>query len=75
MKTRVVHCKKESYDVYIGRPHSSISGSENAQWGNPYVVGIHGSRQEVIRKHREWLMKHPEVVRAVQRELTGKVLG
>ena len=24
---RVVHCKKEPYDVYIGRP---------SKWGNPY---------------------------------------
>ena len=27
---RVVHCKREKFDVYIGRP---------SKWGNPYVVG------------------------------------
>lgn len=36
---RVVHCKRESYTVYIGRP--SI-------FGNPFVIDIDGSRQEVI---------------------------
>ena len=25
--TKVVHCKKELYDVYIGRP---------SKWGNPF---------------------------------------
>ena len=24
-KTRVVHCKKESYDVYIGRPSKWVT--------------------------------------------------
>ena len=27
MKTKIVHCKKEEYEVYIGRP---------TKWGNPY---------------------------------------
>lgn len=39
----VVHCKKSSYDVYIGR------GSE---WGNPFVIGKHGNRAEVIEQYR-----------------------
>ena len=38
-KTRVVNCKKEPYDVYIGRP---------SKWGNPFKIGRDGSRQEVI---------------------------
>lgn len=28
VKSKVVHCKKEKYDVYIGRP---------TKWGNPYT--------------------------------------
>ena len=51
----VVHCKKEPYDVYIGRP---------SKWGNPfthikdgktlakYVVN---SRYEAIEAYREWI--------------------
>jgi len=27
---RIVHWKKEPYDVYIGRP---------GKWGNPYTIG------------------------------------
>lgn len=41
MITKVIHCKKESYDVYIGRP--SI-------WGNPYSIGKDGPRNVVINK-------------------------
>jgi hypothetical protein len=36
---RVVHCKRESYTVYIGRP---------SVFGNPYVIGTDGTRQQVI---------------------------
>jgi hypothetical protein len=45
---RVVHCKKEPFDVYIGRP---------SPWGNPYshksdaavdVRNLVGSREEAI---------------------------
>ncbi|GAB6141924.1 hypothetical protein JCM14076_26530 [Methylosoma difficile] len=42
--TKVVNVdKKEKYDVYIGR------GSD---WGNPYVIGKDGDRDEVIRKYK-----------------------
>jgi hypothetical protein len=44
--TRVVHCRREKYDVYIGRP---------SKWGNPFVVGRDGNRLEVIKKYRLWL--------------------
>jgi hypothetical protein len=43
---RVVHCKKEKYTVYIGRP--SILG-------NPFAIGKDGTREEVIKKYEDWL--------------------
>ena len=61
----VVHCKKAPYDVYIGRP---------SKWGNPFVIGKHGTRDEVIQKYREWLMSQPELLAEVK-TLKGKVLG
>ncbi|MDQ5843653.1 MAG: DUF4326 domain-containing protein [Thermoproteota archaeon] len=39
--TRVVHCKVEPFDVYIGRP---------SKWGNPFKIGKDGSREEVIQR-------------------------
>lgn len=63
--TRVVHCKREPYDVYIGRP---------SKWGNPFVVGRDGSRRAVIAKYRAWLHRQPELLGALD-ELRGKTLG
>ena len=65
MKARVVHCKRESYDVYIGRP---------SKWGNPFQLGPDGSREEVIEKYMEWLENNPELLQDIY-ELKGKVLG
>jgi len=61
----VVHCKREPFDVYIGRP---------SKWGNPFVVGVDGSRDEVIEKYEEWILNQQELVAALP-ELRGKVLG
>jgi hypothetical protein len=63
--TRVVHCKKEPYDVYIGRP---------SVWGNPFVIGKDGTRGEVIAKYREYLLSNPDLMARVP-ELEGKTLG
>jgi hypothetical protein len=65
--TRVVHCKREPYDVYIGRGRGSV-------WGNPYRIGEDGDRQTVIRKYREYLHSGPSLMAKVP-ELTGKTLG
>lgn len=58
----VVHCKKEKYDVYIGRP---------SKWGNPFRIGVDGTREDVIRKYREWARDQDLPLH----ELRGKVLG
>ncbi len=59
-----MHCKRESYDIYIGRPSA---------WGNPFVLGRDGDRAEVVRKYEEWLPGSDLMVRLP--ELRGKVLG
>ncbi len=51
--------------VYIGRP---------GPWGNPFVIGEHGDRAEVIEKYRVWLMSQPDMIECMRRELTGKDL-
>lgn len=61
----VVHCKRARYDVYIGRP---------SKWGNPFVVGRDGSREQVIDRFEQWLLSQPELVSALG-ELSGKTLG
>ena len=39
MKTKVVHCKRSNYDVYIGRPY---------KWGNPFTIGKDGTRDVLV---------------------------
>jgi hypothetical protein len=73
MKTKVVHCSRSVYDVYIGRGPDPLTG-EPSRWGNPFVIGKDGTRAEVIRKHREWILRQPELV-AMLHELRGKRLG
>jgi len=65
MNRYVVHYKKKYHDVYIGRP---------SKWGNPFVIGKDGTRDEVIEKYRQWLLSNPELLEEVK-ELKGKILG
>lgn len=51
--------------VYIGRP---------SKWGNPFVIGKHGSRDAVIGKFEEKFLADPEKVEMAKRELRGKSL-
>ena len=64
--TTVVHCKRAPFDIYIGRP---------SKWGNPFVIGRDGNREQVIEKYRAYILDHPALLAAVQSELKGKVLG
>jgi len=64
--TTVVHCKREQYDVYIGRP---------GPWGNPFSIGRDGDRDAVIAKYARWLLAQPKLIVRARRELRGKVLA
>ncbi len=63
--TRVVHCKREPFDVYIGR--GSI-------WGNPFRIGQDGTRKEVINKYRARLVEQPHLLWLIPL-LKNKILG
>ena len=62
---RVVNINLEPCDYYIGRP---------SKWGNPYRVGIDGTRKECIDKYETWLNENKELMDDIM-ELDGKVLG
>ena len=69
----VVHCKRDPFDVYIGRP---------SKWGNPFshkdgtlAKFRVATREEAISKYRAWILSQPDLVAAARRELRGKVLG
>lgn len=74
MKTKVVHCKKEPYDIYIGRP---------SKWGNPFSHKKGTSAKYKVKSRKEAIEAYEEWITAGEgnhllndlHELEGKVLG
>lgn len=64
-QTGIVNIKNSGYDVYIGR---------GSQFGNPFKIGVHGSRKQVIEKFREYFYSNEELQNEVLK-LKGKILG
>lgn len=54
------------HHVYIGRP---------TKWGNPFIIGHDGTREEVVAKYEAWIRKQPALMAAARRELRGKDLA
>jgi hypothetical protein len=50
--------------IYIGRP---------SKWGNPFIIGKHGTREEVILKYRNYILHSPVLLMALP-ELRGRDL-
>jgi hypothetical protein len=67
--TTVVHKMRDTFDVYIGRPST---------WGNPFEIGVHGTRDGVIEKYRRHMLRRlaeePGLRRQLE-ELRGKRLA
>ena len=63
--TRVVNIKNDDYDIYIGR---------GSRFGNPFIIGKDGNREDVIKKYEEWIKNKPEILADIPR-LKGKILG
>ena len=52
MAVTVVNVRRDAYDVYAGRSKRYFPPGQTAQWGNPFVLGRHGSRAVVVAAHR-----------------------
>jgi hypothetical protein len=77
MSNLVVHCKRDRFDVYIGRSRFGLG-----EYGNPFShkAGTKAqfrvaTREEALAAYEKWLLGQPELVAKVKRELRGKVLG
>ena len=71
-KRKIVHCKKDPYDVYIGRP---------SKWGNPFshkdgtlAEFKVEDRDAAVDAYYEWVLRQDELITSLY-ELRGKVLG
>jgi hypothetical protein len=51
--------------IYIGR---------STAFGNPFIVGQHGNREQVIQKFADWIQTQPRLIERVKTELKNKDL-
>ncbi len=75
MTTTVVNLRNSSFDIYIGR---SKAGQPQNIWGNPFVIGRDGTREEVIEKYRKLMrtkIQRGEITLQQLKQLQGKRLG
>lgn len=63
--TTVVNMRHEFWDVNIARP---------GQFGNPFLLGVDGTLEEVIEKYRAWILTQPQLLAQLPM-LRGKRLG
>lgn len=50
--------------VYVGRP---------TKWGNPFVIGRHGNREQVVSQYEQYLLSNEDLMNSLH-ELKGKNL-
>jgi len=78
MTTTVVNIRKGSPDAgTIARAKAEgkfVRIDRRSRWGNPFVVGKDGTRDEVCAKHAAWILTQPRLMESIG-ELRGKVLG
>jgi len=62
-------------EIYIGR-RIFMGGWElpTSKWANPFKVGVHGTRAEVLKKYEKWLNRNPKLMDSLS-ELTNKTLA
>lgn len=67
---KIVHCKKDSYTLYIGRP---------SKWGNPFSFKANTIAKFVVPTRQESVDRYEEYAREnlwdSLEELNGKVMG
>ncbi|MDD2613534.1 MAG: DUF4326 domain-containing protein [Methanosarcina sp.] len=80
VKKTIVRSKRKNQSKELERC-KAIYGEENTitidrttKWGSPFAIGKDGSREEVMQKHQDYLRTRPDLLRAISRELSGKVL-
>lgn len=67
LSDNVVHCKREKFDVYIGRGQNSV-------FYNPYKLEDEKDRFFIVCKFADYLMKNKHILNHVP-ELENKILG
>jgi hypothetical protein len=53
---------------------NSVNIMRGTKWGNPYVIGPDGDRENVIELHTEYVVSDKEFMEQIKLELKGKDL-
>lgn len=65
-KTKLINLRyTRQYDICIARP---------SKWGNLFHIGKDGTREIVIEKYRNWILKQEHLLKDLL-ELKGKILA
>lgn len=59
---------------FHGIPRDAVYIGRGSIWGNPYVIGQDGTRDEVIDKYIEWFSLDPDRLKRARIELRDKDL-
>lgn len=74
-RTRVVHCRREPFDVYIGRSMPRYPELRAIGFGNPFTArNLPTGCANAVQAYRQWIMQQPRLLGRLG-ELRGKTLG
>lgn len=65
-RKRTAGYKHPTGAIYVGR---------GTRYGNPFRIGVDGSREECIARYRAFLMSSPLTLRSFRHQLKGKILS
>ena len=57
-------------------PFDAVLCDRTTVYGNPFIIGIHGNRDEVVQKHRVWIEEDDQkwLRDLIKKELRGRDL-
>jgi hypothetical protein len=63
---KVAHVRDRTFTVFIGRP---------SVFGNPFIVGVHGTRKQCIKQFEQYVWKSQRVLDAIRALKRNAILG
>lgn len=73
--TDLMNWLEDPNHVYIGRNMVFyVPGAVKSKWANPFNVKKYG-REECLKLYKEYIMGEKHLMKKIQKELSGKVLG
>lgn len=73
----VVHVRRAAFKqgapgcIYIGRNYAEFT---DEGWSNPFHIGSDGDRFEVVAKHRAMVLRSPQLLARIKKELQGDII-